>query len=56
MRKMRRELMFEEITRPVTEIWKEARRSDANGNIYTVTRQARGFETVHVLKGSYQHA
>ena len=54
MRKMRRELMFEEITRPVTEIWKEARRSDANGNIYTVTRRARGFETVHVLKKSLE--
>ena len=43
--------MFREITRPVVRIWKEAKRSDANGNIYTETRRERGFETVHVLKG-----
>ena len=42
--------MFREVTRPVAKIWKEAIRSDANGNIYTETRRARGFETVHVLK------
>ena len=43
--------LFKEVTRPVVKIWKEAKRSDANGNIYTETRRARGFETVHVLKG-----
>ena len=42
--------MFREITRPVVRIWKEAKRSDANGNIYTETRRERGFETVHVMK------
>ena len=51
---MRRLMMadrFREVTRPVVRIWKEAKRSDANGNIYTVTRRTRGFETVHVVKG-----
>ena len=43
--------LFKEVTRPVVRIWKEAKQSDANGNIYTETRKARGFETVHVLKG-----
>ena len=43
---------FKVVTRPVVRIWKEAKRSDANGNIYTVTRRARGFETVHVAKKS----
>ena len=43
--------LFKEVSRPVVRIWKEAKRSDANGNIYTETRRARGFETVHVLKG-----
>ena len=42
--------LFKEVTRPVVKIWKEAKQSDANGNIYTVTQQARGFETVHVMK------
>ena len=52
---MRRLMMadrFREVTRPVVRIWKEAKRSDANGNIYTETRRARGFETVHVAKKS----
>ena len=51
---MRRQMvadMFREITRPVVKIWKEAKRSDENGNIYIETRRERGFETVHVLKG-----
>ena len=43
--------LFKEVTRPVVKIWKEAKRSDANGNIYTETRRAHGFETVHVLNG-----
>ena len=43
--------MFKEVSRPVVRIWKEAKRSDANGNIYTETRRARDIETVHVLKG-----
>ena len=51
MRRLMMADMFREITRPVVRIWKEAKRSDANGNIYTETRRARGFETVHVLKG-----
>ena len=42
---------FKEVTRPVEITWKEARRSDENGNIYIETRRERGFETVHVLKG-----
>ena len=42
---------FKKVTRPVVKIWKEAKRSDEGGNIYTETRRARGFETVHVLKG-----
>ena len=42
--------LFKEVTRPVVRIWKEAKRSDANGNIYTETRRAHGFETVHVMK------
>ena len=42
--------LFKEVTRPVVRIWKEANRSDANGNIYTETRRALGFETVHVMK------
>ena len=41
---------FKEITRPVVKIWKEAKRSDANGNIYTEMRRGRRFETVHVMK------
>ena len=45
---------FREVTRPVVRIWKEAKRSDANGNIYTETRRARGFETVHVVKKSLE--
>ena len=51
MRKIFGADLFKEVTRPVVSIWKEAKRSDANGNIYTETRRARGFETVHVLKG-----
>ena len=54
---MRRLMMadrFREVTRPVVRIWKEAKRSDANGNIYTVTRRTRGFETVHVAKKSLE--
>ena len=42
--------LFKEVTRPVEIVWKEARRSDANGNVYAETRRARGFETVHVAK------
>ena len=42
--------LFKEVTRPVVRTWKEAKRSDANGNIYTETRRAHGFETVHVMK------
>ena len=42
--------MFRKVTRPVVRIWKEANRSDANGNIYAETRRARGVETVHVAK------
>ena len=42
--------LFKEVTRPVVRIWKEAKQSDANGNIYTETRRAHGFETVHVMK------
>ena len=45
---------FREVTRPVVRIWKEAKRSDANGTIYTETRRARGFETVHVVKKSLE--
>ena len=50
MRRLTGADLFREVTRPVVRIWKEAKRSDANGNIYTETRQARGFETVHVAK------
>ena len=45
---------FREVTRPVVRIWKVAKRSDANGNIYTETRRVRGFETVHVVKKSLE--
>ncbi len=51
MRKVPMANLFREITRPVEITWKEAKRSDKNGNIYAVTRRGRGFETVHVLKG-----
>ena len=51
MRRLMGAERFKEVTRPVAKIWEEAKRSDANGNIYTETRRARGFETVHVLKG-----
>ena len=51
MRRLMGADMFKEVTRPVVKIWKEAKRSDANGNIYTETRRARGFETVHVARG-----
>lgn len=50
MRRLMMADMFKEVTRPVVKIWKEAKRSDANGNIYIETRRARGFETVHVAK------
>ena len=50
MRRLMGADMFREVTRPVVKIWKEAKRSDANGNIYIETRRARGFETVHVAK------
>ena len=43
--------LFKEVSRPVVRIWREARRSDANGNIYTETRRKNDVETVHVLKG-----
>ena len=43
--------LFKEVSRPVVKIWKEARRSDANGNIYTETRRKNDVETVHILKG-----
>ena len=42
---------FREVAVPVMKIWKEAKRSEANGNIYFETRRKRGIETVHVLKG-----
>lgn len=51
MRRLMAADRFKEVTRPVVRIWKVAKRSDANGNIYTETRRERGFETVHVLKG-----
>ena len=41
---------FKEVAVPVVKIWKEARRSDANGNIYTETRRERGHETVHLRR------
>ena len=50
MRKLPVADLFKEVTRPVVRIWKEAKRSDANGNIYIETRRARGSETVHVMK------
>ena len=50
MRRLMGADMFREVTRPVVKIWKEAKRSDANGNIYTETRRGRGFETVHVMR------
>ena len=50
MRKVPVANQFKEITRPVEITWKEAKRSDENGNIYEVTRRAHGFETVHVMK------
>ena len=43
--------MFKEVSRPVVKIWKEAKRSDEGGNIYTETRRKNDVETVHVLKG-----
>ena len=51
MRRLMGADMFRGVTRPVVRIWKEAKRSDANGNIYTETRRTHDFETVHVLKG-----
>ena len=50
MRRLMMADMFKEVTRPVVRIWKEAKRSDANGNLYAETRRGRGFETVHVAK------
>ena len=50
MRKVPMANQFKEITRPVEITWKEAKRSDENGNIYTETRRERGFETVHVMR------
>ena len=50
MRRLMMADMFKEVTRPVVRVWKEAKRSDANGNIYSETRRERGFETVHVMK------
>ena len=50
MRKLPVADLFKEVSRPVVRIWKEAKRSDANGNVYTETRRARGFETVHVMR------
>ena len=50
MRKVPMVQQFKEITRPVEITWKEAKRSDENGNIYTETRRERGFETVHVMR------
>ena len=50
MRRLMGADMFKEVSRPVVRIWKEAKRSDANGNIYTETRRARDIETIHVLK------
>ena len=50
MRKLPVADLFKEITRPVEIVWKEARRSDENGNVYAETRRARGFETVHVMR------
>ena len=51
MRKVPMANQFKEITRPVEITWKEAKRSDENGNIYTETRRKNDVETVHVLKG-----
>ena len=50
MRKVPMAQQFKEITRPVEITWKEAKRSDENGNIYTETRRERGFATVHVMR------
>ena len=50
MRRLMMAARFKEITRPVVRMWKEAKRSDEGGNIYTETRRAHGFETVHVMK------
>ena len=54
MRRIQGADMFKEVTRPVVRIWKEAKRSDANGNIYTETRRKNDVETVHVLKGKVE--
>ena len=43
--------LFKEVSRPVVRIWKEAKRSDENGNIYTETRRKNDVETVHVMRG-----
>ena len=51
MRRLMMADMFKEVTRPVVRIWREAKRSDANGNIYTETRRKNDVETVHILKG-----
>ena len=51
MRKLPVADLFKEVSRPVVRIWKEAKRSDANGNIYAETRRKNDVETVHVLKG-----
>ena len=51
MRKLPVADLFKEVSRPVVRIWKEAKRSDANWNIYTETRRKNDVETVHVLKG-----
>ena len=50
MRKRQLEDLFKEITRPVDLVWKEAKRSDKNGNIYVVRKTDKGQETVHVRK------
>ena len=50
MRKRKLEDLFKEITCPVELVWKEAKRSDKNGNIYVVRKTGKGQETVHVRR------
>ena len=50
MRKLRGADLFKAIVRPVEITWKEANRSDENGNVYVVQRVDKGNETVHVAK------
>ena len=50
MRRLMGAERIKEVTRPVAKIGREANGNEANADIYTETRRARGFETVHVLK------